>query len=201
MNPRLLRSASILIGLLGAASALLSWAQPWHIVVLAGSFAGQPNVIVGGDVSAPAVAALALASAAGFAAMAISGPFFRLVLAGLELALGASLVLSSAGAIAAPVAAVAPAVTDVTGLDGAEAMTALIGSSSLTVWPYVSLSAGVLLVIVSVVILVTGRRWPGSGRKYEPVRFEPVDSAETSSTDTAVSDWDALSGGSDPTSR
>lgn len=201
MSTRTLRSVSIFAGLAAAAVALICWSQTWYIVTLTGSFEGHPALQVAGDVSAPAVAALALASAAGFAAMAISGPFFRFVLAALELVLGVSIILSAALAISTPVTTVASAVTEATGLDGAAAVTQLIGSNSSTAWPYVTLSAGVVLALVGIGILITGRLWPGSGRRYEPVRFEPADSVATTPNDAAVSNWDELSGGSDPTSR
>lgn len=201
MSPRTLRSTSILIGLLSAVAAIISWSQPWYIVSMAGLFEGHPDLEVAGDVSAPAVAALALASAAGFAALAISGPFFRFVLAVLELALGACVILSAAIAMSAPTMTVAAAVTEATGLDGTEAVSQLIGSNSPTVWPYVALAAGVLLTLISLGILITGRFWPGSARRYEPVRFEAEEEAQETPNDAAVSNWDELSGGSDPTSR
>jgi uncharacterized membrane protein (TIGR02234 family) len=179
----------------------MSWSQSWYVVTLTGLFEGHPVLQVAGDVSAPAVASLALASAAGFAAIAISGPFFRFVLAALEAALGASIAASAAFAIAAPVSTVSSAVTEATGLEGAVAVERLMGSLTATVWPFVALCAGVLLTLLGIGILVTGGMWPPSGRRYEPVRFEPADSVETSSGDAAVSDWDELSGGSDPTSR
>lgn len=200
MTPRTLRTASILSGLVLAAVALIGWSQSWFVVTLTGSFDGHPALEVGGDVGAPAVAALALASAAGLAAMAIAGPFFRSVLAVLQVLLGASVALSAALAFAAPVSAVGSTVTEATGLEGTDAVSPLIGSLSVTAWPFVVLIAGVLLAILGVGILITGRAWPGSGRRYEPVRFEPANPAEASAGDAAVSSWDELSGGSDPTS-
>ncbi len=201
MSHRKLRSISIVAGLVLAATALTSWSQTWYIVSLTGVFDTHPELHVGGDVAAPAVAALALASAAGFAAIAIAGGFFRVVLAILEVALGASLTASALLAIAEPAATVSSAVTDATGLEGAGAVEKLIDSLTATAWPFVALSAGVLLILLGIGILMTGRLWPRSGRRYEPVRFEPADSAQTSSGDAAVSDWDELSGGLDPTSR
>lgn len=201
MTGRSLRSTSIIVGLAFAAIALMSWSQSWFSVTLAGQFAGRPPLDVGGDVSAPAIAALALASAAGFAAIAISGPFFRVILALLELALGASIALSAFLAVSAPVSTVGSAVTDATGLEGPSSVAQLVASITATAWPYVSLAVGILLVILSVGILLTGRLWPRSGRRYEPVRFETADSADVTVSDAAVSEWDELSDGSDPTSR
>lgn len=200
MTPRSLRSTSIVAGLAFAVIALMSWSQSWYSVTLDSQFDGHPSLDVGGDVSAPAIAALALASAAGFAAIAISGPFFRAVLALLELALGASIALSAILAVSAPLTTVGSAVTDATGLEGSAAIAKLVASITATAWPFVALAAGVLLAILSVGIVFTGRLWPRSGRRYEPVRFEPADSTDVTVGDAAVSEWDELSGGSDPTS-
>ncbi len=201
MSPRSLRSLSIFTGLACAIAALIAWSQPWYSVTLTGLFKGHPTLEVGGDVSAPAVAALALAGAAGCAAIAISGRFFRAVLAILEIALGASIAYSAVLALASPVSSVGSAVTDATGLAGRDAVLQLVGTITATAWPYVSLVAGAILAVLGVFILITGRAWPRSGRRYEPVRFEPTDATEINSGDAAVSDWDELSGGSDPTSR
>ncbi|MEO7348292.1 MAG: Trp biosynthesis-associated membrane protein, partial [Terrimesophilobacter sp.] len=180
---------------------LVGWSQPWYSVTLTGQFAATPTLQVGGDVCAPAVAALALASAAGFAALAISGPFFRLVLAVLEIALGAGVAYSAVLAVGSPNISVSSAVTAVTGLSGTDPVSQLIGTSSATVWPFITVVAGAILIFVGVFIVGTGRSWPGRGRRYEPVRFAPADDAKLSANDGAVSDWDELSGGSDPTSR
>lgn len=201
MTPRTIKSVSIFSGLIIAALALIGWSQPWYVVTLAGSLDGHVALDVGGDVGAPAVAALALASAAGFAAIAISGGFFRGVLAVLEIILGGCIILSAVVALNDPVSVVAGAVTEVSGLAGREAITPLIGEISATVWPFVTLVAGAVLAIIGLAILITGRMWPGTGRRYEPVRSETPDGLENDSSDTAVSHWDELSGGLDPTSR
>lgn len=201
MSPRTLRSVTIFTGLACAILALIAWSQPWYSVTLAGQFEGHPALQVGGDVSAPAVAALALASAAGFAAIAISGRFFRAILALLEIALGASIAYSAILAVASPLGSVGSAVTDATGLAGLDAVESLVGSLTATAWPFVSLFAGAILAVLGIFILATGRTWPQSGRRYESVRFEKTDDSSISSSDAAVSDWDELSGGTDPTSR
>lgn len=201
MTPRLLRSANIIAGLVLAGAALASWSQSWFVVSLTGAFADHSELHVGGDAAGPAVAALALASGAGFAAMAISGAFFRTVLALLELLIAGSIVLSASLALASPMAAIASTVTDATGLAGADAVSQLVASASATAWPFVALCAGILLAVLGLEIMITGRNWPVSGRRFEPVRFEPVESVESSSSPSPVSDWDELSGGADPTSR
>jgi uncharacterized membrane protein (TIGR02234 family) len=201
VNGRRLKLTSILAGLAFAGLVLAAWSQTWYVVVLTGDSAGHPPLDVAGDVSAPALAALALAALAGFGALAISGPVFRVVLAVLEAVLGGCIVLSSALAISSPIPTVEPAVTAATSVAGTEGVAALIGSIAPTPWPAAALVGGGLLVLLALGILVTGRAWPRAGRKYEPVRFEEAEDGSSGAGTDAVSAWDALSTGTDPTSR
>jgi uncharacterized membrane protein (TIGR02234 family) len=201
MNSRRLRSASILGGLVVAAIALVSWSQPWFLVTLANESSGHPELQVAGDIAAPAVSALAIASAAAFAAMTISGPVVRFVLAAVEVLLGASIILSGALALSSPGAAVEPAVTKATSIAGIDSVLKLIGSLNTTVWPFIALAAGALLVVVGITILLTGRSWPTAGRRYQTTSEKTAVNEPVTTTEHAISDWDELSGGADPTSR
>lgn len=205
MSGRRLRNGGILLGILLAGAALLSWSQTWYVVVLTGDSAGHPPLAVDGQVAAPALAALALAAAAGFGALAISGRIFRVLLAVLEVVIGGCIVLSAVLALSSPIPTVASVVTAATSVAGVEGVTALIGSLSATGWPWLALASGSLLALLGFGILATGRSWPRSGRRYEAVRFAAArsDAAKPSSEDgvSTVSDWDELSAGSDPTSR
>lgn len=194
---RRLKSLSLLLGVVLSAAALLAWSQPWFIATLGGDSATHPPIPAPGSVAAPAVAALALAGLAGFGAMAISGPIFRFILAVLQLLVGGSIALSAALAVSSPITAVGPVVTAATGIAGEPAVARLIAGVSATPWPWVALAAGALLALLGIAIVLTGRSWPGSTRKYQPVRFAPGESAGGS--ERAVSDWDALSEGGDPT--
>lgn len=196
MSGRRLKTASLLCGVALAALALVSWTQTWFVVVLGGESAGHPPISAGGDTSAPAVSALAIACLAALGAMAISGRFFRVVLAVLQMVIGACIVLSAVLALSAPVSAVLSLVTEATSVAGASSVARLIDSLAATAWPWVALVAGVLLVALGVAILATARLWPRAGRKYQATRFESADGG-----DSPESDWDSLSGGSDPTSR
>src|SRR5690606_24093314 len=138
-------------------------------------------------VAAPAVAALALAGLAGVGAMAISGPVFRVILAALQMLVGGCIALSAVVSMVAPVAAVEPLVTAATGIAGHEAVAALVVAVPATVWPTVALLCGVFLAILGGAIIVTGRAWPGSTRKYQPVRFGPAEPGVGG--ERAVSDW------------
>jgi len=186
MTDRRLKLTILLAGLALNGVIFLAWTQEWIAVVL-----DDGTVLaVTGDTAAPAVSALALSGLVLIGALAIAGPFFRVVLGVLQSALGATIVLSGMLAILGPAAASASVVATATGVEGGES---LVGSAALGVWPFASTISGALLVVLGVITVVTSRRWPGATRKYSAVRTEAVDEGDT------VQSWDALSSGDDPT--
>lgn len=193
---RRVKPLSLIASLAASGATLLSWTMPWFVVVFGGTETSRPPLDASGEIAAPALAALGLAGLALVAALAIAGPVFRIILGVLQIAIGLSVAWSAWSAIAAPVAAVAPLVTEATGITGANSVEALVESANQTAWPVVTLLIGMLTVVVGVFIIASGRSWPGSSRKYQPVGLEPADDSRS-----AVSDWDSLSDGSDPTSR
>ncbi|HEY0259838.1 MAG TPA: Trp biosynthesis-associated membrane protein [Lacisediminihabitans sp.] len=195
-GPRGLKNLSLIASILLSGLTLLGWTGQWYTLRLGGSEAGTSAISVGGDVAAPGLIALALAGLALVAALAIAGPFFRVVLGLLQALIGFTIGLSSILAIHDPVHASAALITSTTGVSGRLSIARLVVGVSQTAWPWFTLVVGALTIALGVVVLVTGRRWPGSSRRYQPVRLEPADGEAN-----AVSDWDTLSGGSDPTSR
>jgi len=193
-SPARLKYVIVLAVLAVSALVLLAWSRDWFVFALAGDTAER--VTVPGSVAAPALSALALAGIALAAALAIAGPVFRVVLGALQVLLGGCIALSASLALGNPVAAGARAVTDSTGVDGAESVAALVASTDGGVWPAVTLALGVLAALLGVAVLTTFRRWPASSRRYSAVRFED---APAGGRDASVSDWDTLSDGRDPT--
>lgn len=222
-----LKSLTLLVGLVGAGLVLLSWSQTWfelRIVDPVTQGGGDP-IEVGGGIASPALAALGLAGLALVAALAIAGPVIRVVLAVIQFLLGGSIVLASSIALGAPVKAVAPAVTDATGVAGSGPTAALVASVDATAWPWVAVAGGVLVVLAGLAALVTGGRWPGSSRRYSTTRLAdaghgaegdadasaagaavadaeralPQTDARRRASDRAVDAWDELSRGDDPT--
>jgi len=191
---------------------LAAFTQPWFVLRVAGAGPAR-TVQVAGDVAAGGLAGLGLAGLALVGALAIAGPVIRVVLGVLQVLLGGTTALSAAVAVADPVAAGAAAVTEATGESGVEAVRRITEGATATVWPYSAAVLGVAGAVLGVVIAVTSRHWPGSPRKYRAVglraedggapvtggRRDPAD-VEAGGPD-AVADWDALSDGSDPTSR
>ena len=188
MNGRRLKLGVILVGLALSGLTLLAWTQQWCAV----SLIPEAEVVDGGDVAAPALAALALSGLALIAALTIAGPVFRVALGLLEAAIGSLVVLSAILAIADPITASASAITAVTGVSGSVSVVALVSAVVPTAWPFVALLAGVVVVTVGITIVVSGRAWPQSSRKYQAARLTEADGSP-------IGDWDALSDGRDPT--
>lgn len=183
-------------GLLAAGLALLAWTQTWVVAHLEGA-----EISVDGAAAAPGLSALALAGLALGGALAIAGPVFRVVLGVLEVLLGVAVLIASTAAIADPASAAISDVTKLTGVAGDNAVLALISDAATTAWPWAGVASGVLFVVAGIAVLLTSRRWPGPGRKYQAVRLERADGAPLSAKDAAIDNWDELSRGSDPTER
>ncbi|RLQ86539.1 peptidase [Mycetocola zhadangensis] len=177
-----------------AGLTLIAWTQQWLTVTL--TEPGVEPLPVDGTVAAPALAALALAALALAAALAIAGTAFRYILGALQVLLGGSIVLSAILVFTDPVGAAEPAVTDATGIAGAESVAAIVETAVLTACPVLTLVFGVLTALAGVGIVATARRWPRSSKKYSAVRVEPVATAEMPD---AVDSWDELTRGDDPT--
>ena len=209
MSPRRLKTVTLLAAIVLSGLMLLTWTGEWFSLTLRESATGHPVLSVTGDVAAPALIALALASLALVAALAISGRFFRAVLGVLQVAIGFTVGLSAVIAVANPLRASESAVSAVTGVGGAKSIAALVTGVSQSAYPVMAIILGILTMALGVFVLVTGRRWPvSSGRYRQPVVLEAADAAggvlDDDSEDPAahaISDWDTLSGGSDPTSR
>ncbi|MEO6504801.1 MAG: Trp biosynthesis-associated membrane protein [Terrimesophilobacter sp.] len=195
MFARRIKSLVILVGLALSALALISWTQPWFTLTLTGGSSAAHSITAQGDEAAPGLPALTLAALALIAALSLAGTIFRRILGVLELLIGASIVLAAAVALSDPVAAAAKLVTKATGVSGKESVSALVASVGQTPWPWIAATLGVAIGILGVVLLAVGRRWPDSSR-----RFQTTVPAENTGEGTAT-DWDRLSGGSDPTSR
>ncbi len=195
-SSRRLKPISLLVGLALGGATLLTWTMPWFVVYLTAGVTGQEAIEVPGDIAAPALAALGLAGLALVAALAIAGPLFRVVLGVLEVGIGVCVFLSAWGAISNPVTAAAPLVSETTGISGAESVRTLIESATATAWPATACALGAATVMFGVFLTATASRWPTKANRYQAVHLESADEPRT-----AVSDWDSLSDGDDPTSR
>ncbi len=196
MTPRRMKSLTLLGGVLVSALTLLTWTQEWFRLSLSGTDTMVSAVSVPGSAAAPDLSALSLAGFALVAALAISGPRLRIAFGIIQVLIGLAVIASSLLALQSPVAASAAVVTRSTGVSGADSVAALVGSIDVSGWPWFAIVLGAVAALVGIIAVSTTRRWPGATRRYEPAGVE-VGSPSTS----PVSDWDELSGGSDPTSR
>jgi hypothetical protein len=114
---------------------LVSWTQVWFAVVLSDG----AQLEVAGEVAAPALSALALASLVLVGALAIAGPFFRLVFGVLEALIGVAVLFSAILAVGDPVAASGSAISTATGVAGDESVASLVTSIDGSVWPWIAL--------------------------------------------------------------
>jgi hypothetical protein len=176
----------ILAGAVTGGLMLAAWTQPWFTLIVA----SYQTVSVTGQVAAPALSALGLASIALAAALSIAGVIVRYALGGLQVAIGGLAVIVSVTALVNPVRSSLPAVTAVVGESGLTAVSALVTSLSVSPWPWLAAGLGSLAALLGLVTLVTARRWPGPTRRYESA---PI------TDDSPAASWDALSRGSDPT--
>lgn len=192
-KPRSTKSMVLLAGAAIAILTLVSWTQVWFGVTLTDGAALE----VDGQVAAPALSALALASLVLVGALAIAGPFFRVVFGVLEALIGVAVVFSGVLAVSDPIAASASAISTATGVAGKTSVAESVDTIDGSVWPWIALVCGVLMVVAGAAIIVLSRRWPNqASRKYQATRLEPATTERS-----AVDDWDALSGGDDPTTR
>ena len=188
------RLLAVVATLLGGALGLISSTQTWvHVALTDGAAA---DIAVAGADAIPVLAPLSLAVLALGLALSIVGLALRYAFGALSVLAGAALVwLSLSVLLGPPQSAVAPAVTETTGITGA-AVAGLIADTAVTAWPLVALVGFVLLTAAGVFVLVTAARWQRGGRKYEAARA--ARRAATGPLD-AIDSWDDLSRGDDPT--
>lgn len=155
-----------------------------------------------GQVAAPPLSGLALASLALAGALSLAPFVLRLVLGALQVLLSVLVAVSVLPSLTDPAGRVATRVTEVTGIAGDGPVRALLDRVDSGPWPVIVLVTAVIGAVAGVWILVTGRRWPKPGRRYAAkgaddtaVVTGPKESAGSSRED----EWDALTRGEDPT--
>lgn len=207
MKVRRARFLTVLLLLAAGALLLIASTQTWFVVVLRES--PDTPLDVSGSAAMPVLAPLALAALALAAATSIAGRFMSYASAVLAILLGVALTLllwaPSTGDTAA---AIAPSVTEATGIAGADAVAALVRRVETTPWPIIALVLSVLVVVIGLFAAVTAHTWGRTGRRYRtdsnpapaasgsasaPAAAEPTEPLD------AIDSWDDLSHGSDPT--
>ncbi len=188
------RSLSVLGFLLAGAIGIISSTQTWVTVERAD--AGEA-ILVPGASALVLLAPLSLAVLALGAALSIAGRPVRLVFGVLAGACAVFLGWSTLQLlISVPESAIGPTVTEATGLAGSAALADVVQSAVPTAWPVIALIGWMILLLASLLVLGTWRKWKAGGRRYRtttadaPAHDGPID---------AVDSWDDLSRGTDPT--
>jgi len=188
------RSLSALGLLLAGGIGIISSTQTWLTVVR--TDAGESILVPGADAMA-LLAPLSLAVLAIGAALTLVGLVLRYVFAALALLSGVLLAWWTAEILfTAPLSAVAPTVTEITGLAGSETVAGMISTIEPSAWPVLALIGWAVQIVAAVFALVTARHWKRGGRRFQTSAAThddhegPVD---------AIDSWDDLSRGSDPT--
>ncbi|MBI5161783.1 MAG: Trp biosynthesis-associated membrane protein [Micrococcales bacterium] len=185
MSPARLRGLSILALLALNAAVVLAWSQGWLDARAEGQRIPVPGSSAGG-----ATLPLALSGMVVAAALALAGPVFRVILGILQALLGVCVAIVAGTALTDPAAAARTEVATTTGLVGTGAGV----TADATLWPGAALALGVLLAVAGLGILVTARRWPRTTSRFERNRVTPAEPGGD-----PIREWDALSGGEDPT--
>lgn len=187
MTSSRLRLVSMAAIVAAAGVVSLAWSQTWYLLRLSGD-----EYPVGGDIAGGALLPIALASLALVAALALAGPFFRVVLGGLDALLGVCVVVVAVWSLSDPVRASLPVLMDATGISSEGALLGQVAGTVTTAWPCVGVAGGILMILTGLGVAVTARAWPTSGGRYTRTRAEAPDG-------DPIHDWDALSDGDDPT--
>ncbi|MEU6685007.1 TIGR02234 family membrane protein [Streptomyces sp. NPDC046832] len=190
---RLSLAVALLSGALGAAVALLATRQQWSqgtATVAGGAF---PLTAKGSDVTG-VPAALAIVGLAALVAVFAVRRAGRLVVAAL-------LALSGAGiVVAALLGASDSAALDEQAAQASGDTSASVDALSHTVWPYIAVVGGVLILLAGLLALRFGRLWPGMSGRYERSGApQPRRRAPAVDPDRPEDLWKALDRGEDPT--
>lgn len=188
------RSLSAIGLLLAGGIGIISSTQTWLTVTRAD--AAEPILVPGADAMA-LLAPLSLAVLAIGAALTLVGMVLRYVFASLALIGGLLLSWWTAEVLfTTPISAVAPTVTETTGLAGTATVTDMIASIEPSAWPMIALIGWLILIVTAIFALATAHQWKRGGRRFQ------TDTAADDEHDgpvDAIDSWDDLSRGSDPT--
>lgn len=211
-RPVLSRKAAVLWAVAAGAALLGAGAQPW---VHASGLDGLPGTTVSttGNDAAAVVPAMALVGMAGGAALSIARRVARTVIAALLVLAGLAGAVSAVQAAADPSGATRSAVGEATGT------TAPAAQHLVTAWPWVALAVSVALALCGAAVLVVGRRWRDTNRRYDsaaapagsgrpgdearaPGEAVPSPRPQAGRAEEGLDEidaWDRLSRGDDPT--
>jgi uncharacterized membrane protein (TIGR02234 family) len=184
---------SIVLAALVMSLALAGMTRASWTTALASGFTGaEQTVDVTGQQAAPAVLALALVGAAAAIATTLGSRWVRFATGPVMIVVGAGAVISALGAQSDAVGASRSAVAEATGVVGGSV------DAEPTVWPLLALIPAVLLVLLGVLVLAVGGRWPQRRSRYQRDAARARAARDVDPTADPAAAWDALSRGEDP---
>lgn len=187
------RTIAVVAILAAGALGLIGSTQTWAVATLA-----EGDLAVPGTTAAPVLPPLMLTALALGLVLTLVGRPLRYALGLVAVAVGVAAAALAAPMIARPAAsAVAPAVTERTGLAGEDAVAEAVLGTAATMWPLVTLIAAVVIGAAGLMVLATAHGWTRGGRRYDGSGSAPR-SAPGGPLD-ALDSWDELSRGDDPT--
>ncbi|WP_309068929.1 Trp biosynthesis-associated membrane protein [Microbacterium sp.] len=187
------KSLTVVAILAAGAVALIGSTQTWAVARLA-----EGALPVPGATAVPVLQPLALTTLALGLVLTLVGRALRYVLGGLAVVVATGLAfLSARMVVAPPLTAVAPAVTERTGLAGAEAIAGVVRDVTATPWPLVTLIAAILIGLAGIAVLATAHLWARGGRRFGAATDSTA--RDDAAPLDAIDSWDDLSRGDDPT--
>lgn len=191
MTPRRLYAPVVLATLVTGGVAFFAAGRTWAKVEVKAEGLAAAKVTVSGSDAQPLVPALAIIVVTTALAILAAGPRLRRVIGGL------TIVVSAVGTVAVPRSgtdglqdAVRSAAEKSPAYTGPDAL----GSISYVPWDLLTIAAFVLALVLGVVTLRLGPRWPTMSSRYDAPTSRPVKD-DPSGTDM----WKAMDRGDDPT--
>jgi hypothetical protein len=181
--------AVVLLLLLGGAVFAVS-APVWLSTAVSTALEPEVAIEVTGTTAAPAVTAAAFVTIACALAATLAGRVARRI--ALAVATLAGLVVV-AGTVGVLLDVEGPAVT---GAADAAGVTTLTAPVDVTAWPWITVAVGIGVVVVGALALAGAGSWSATGGRHE--RAGATDAPGPDAEPDAQADWDALSGGADP---
>ncbi|HUH53990.1 MAG TPA: Trp biosynthesis-associated membrane protein [Microbacteriaceae bacterium] len=191
------RSLSVLAIFVLTILGFIVGAQTWVTYSLAPGEAAVNVLSVSGNSGLAPLMPILVALGAIAITLMIVARVVRVMLGVLVTLLGAWLTVSSFKLVAADTNELLwfgrQYLAEVTGVVVSEQNLSITEVSS-TFWPVILGVIGVLVLVVGLFVTLTGYKWVTGGRKYETIKK----TNNKSQGDNRIDDWDALSGGEDP---
>lgn len=191
--PRITRSMTVIILLLGGVLALIGATQTW-VTATGFEAAHIHSVELSGQEASPVTTAMALVIVAAGAALSIARRIGRWIIGVVVVLAAVTMAWATATVVINPVDAVALKIAETTGTTG---VADIVPNIQVSMLPWLTLAGAVIGVVGGILALTAGARWPvGKTKKYDVAAQQrrdhdgPLDEIDT---------WDELSRGEDPT--